>query len=421
VRRRRLGQLGMAAGLLLALAFAWFVLVAARDPSSADAPVDRIGARVDGTLLDSLLADRLQALVGWIASVSTTLVLGGVIFQLFVAGSRALPQARTARSATGHSAGLSVLRKAAIVGILAELASLLLRAAALSSDGFEAMRDADTLRFVMAGRFGDAAFLRIAGLALLAGFLPVLPIGPASRRPGSDGSGRAARARRLNGVNGVNGHAGAGRNGHSAHSSEVLGRRRIYPRRLGGTTPGYRMWLERVVCVVGGLIVLLSYAIVGHPQATQPAALFVPIQCVHIVAASTWFGGVAFLAVELRQQKREGTARDFAEVVRRFSTVAGAMIALLGVSGLLMANSQLDSIDALRETAYGRALLVKMLVLAVPVAVSGYNRQRVVPAIVNRDEPSAWRHLRITLMVETVVIALGVLLATAAMTSGGFK
>jgi putative copper export protein len=176
-----------------------------------------------------------------------------------------------------------------------------------------------------------------------------------------------------------------------------------------------------MICVVGGLVILLSYAIVGHPQATRPAILFVPIQCVHVVAVSTWFGGVAFLAIELRHQKREGTARDFAEVVRRFSTVAGVVIAVAGLTGLAMASSQLESLEALRETAYGRALMVKVSVLAIPVAIGGYNRQRVVPAVVNRDEPSAWRHLRVTLVLETVFIAMGVLLATAAMTSGGFQ
>jgi hypothetical protein len=43
-----------------------------------------------------------------------------------------------------------------------------------------------------------------------------------------------------------------------------------------------------------------------------------------------------------------------------------------------------------------------------------------VPAIAPRDAAVAWRRLRRTLLVEAFMIALGVLLATAAMTSGGF-
>jgi len=44
----------------------------------------------------------------------------------------------------------------------------------------------------------------------------------------------------------------------------------------------------------------------------------------------------------------------------------------------------------------------------------------VVPTIVERDEPAAWDLLRRAVVVEIALIALGVLLMTAAMTSGGF-
>jgi copper transport protein len=178
--------------------------------------------------------------------------------------------------------------------------------------------------------------------------------------------------------------------------------------------------LERLACLVGGLVVLLSYAIVGHLQSSTPNLLLIPAQCVHVTAVSTWFGGVTFLAIALRHQRREGTAKGSAELVARFSTLASITVALAAATGFTMAYTQLETVGGLTSTAYGRALLVKLSILAVPLALGFYNRQRLVPAVVRRDEAQAWRQLRLTLSLEALFIALGVLLATAAMTSGGF-
>jgi putative copper export protein len=71
-------------------------------------------------------------------------------------------------------------------------------------------------------------------------------------------------------------------------------------------------------------------------------------------------------------------------------------------------------------TPYGRALVAKLAFVAVVLVVGGYNRQRVVPAIAERNDAAAWRRLRVTCVTEALVMALGVLLMTAAMTSGGF-
>jgi putative copper export protein len=231
---------------------------------------------------------------------------------------------------------------------------------------------------VLEVRFGDAALVRIAGLAVLAGL--GLPIEARRRQPGP------------------------------------------------GAPTADRLGLERVSCLVGGAVVLASFALVGHPQATS-APLLPIVQCVHVLVVSTWFGGVAFLAIELRRERQQrqrqpqqhrSDPRVSAEIVARFSTLATGLVPIAVATGAILANAELSDLRALVDTGYGRALLVKLSALAVPLAIGGYNRQRLVPAIVRRDEPAAWRHLRRTLVLEVLFIALGVLLATAAMTSGGF-
>jgi copper transport protein len=139
-----------------------------------------------------------------------------------------------------------------------------------------------------------------------------------------------------------------------------------------------------------------------------------------VVAASVWFGGVAMLTLEIHQQRRNGTARASAETVARFSVLAGTCVGLVGLTGTVLASSQVTSPGALASSGYGRALVVKLTLVAVVVAMGAYNHFRLVPAVVGRDEAGAWRRLGRTAAVETVVIAVGVLVATAAMTSGGF-
>src|SRR5690606_8468205 len=121
-----------------------------------------------------------------------------------------------------------------------------------------------------------------------------------------------------------------------------------------------RRTVQRAAYVLAALVVVASFAFVGHPQATEPRDLLVVSQAVHVVAASVWFGGVALLTLELHQQRRAGTARAAAETVARFSVLAGACVGLVGLTGTVLAASQLTSLGALSSTGYGRALGAKL-------------------------------------------------------------
>jgi copper transport protein len=181
-----------------------------------------------------------------------------------------------------------------------------------------------------------------------------------------------------------------------------------------------RRTMERAAHVAAALVAVASFTLVGHPQATEPRGLLMMSQAIHVLAGAVWFGGGVLLAVEIREQRRCGSARCTAETVARFSVVAGAALALVGTSGLVLAGSQLSSVGGLVSTAYGRALSLKLALVAVVVSIGAYNHRHLVPAIVGRDDAAAWRLLGRTAALEGAIIAAGVLLATAAMTSGGF-
>jgi putative copper export protein len=269
----------------------------------------------------------------------------------------------------------STLRGASVVGIVAAAFLVPLRTIALSGGRISAAQDTGLLWFVLNSRFGDSAVLRIAGLSIL---LLALADGPRLWRGGAARAGRAGRESVTD-----------------------------------------RATRRRATFVAGTLVVLIGYALTGHPQATDPWLVHVAAQWVHVTVAAAWFGGVAFLGIELRQQWRKGSARYTGEVVARFSSLAEVTIVVAAVTGVLLANSQIHDPTAVLQSAYGRAFVGKMVALGAVLAVGGYNQQRLVPAIVDRDEQSAWDHLRRSLVVEVTLIALGVLLMTAAMTSGG--
>lgn len=372
------GTAARIAAAVLAVGMVWVILVELREPTTATG-LDALGMQVERTVAATDLAERILSVLAWVVSASSTLVLGGIVFRTFITDA-------TGTAGRHRPTAERLMQRAALVGATVGLLALAVRAAAISGDGLATLTDLELLGFVATSPVGDATLLRSAGL-LLVHLVLVFP--PRTwRRPISV----------------------------ERSSVRLAGELRIDPTAV-----------ERATCLLGGLFVLTSYALVGHPQATEPATLLVAVQLLHVTAAATWFGGVTFLALGLRQHRRGGTAHTSARTIQRFATVAGASVAVAVVTGLVLARSQISTLDGLLNGGYGRALLLKgTLVLAV-LAVGAYNHRRVVPAIARRDRAPAWRRLRRNLdelrrtsTVESVLIAFGILVLTAAMTSGGF-
>ncbi len=254
----------------------------------------------------------------------------------------------------------------AAAGVSAAVTSVALRCMEVTGGGIEAVVDRDVLAHVVTSHFGGAMALRAAGLLLVVASL--------GGRPGG-GLRRAGR------------------------------------------------WLAGVGRLAGAAVLAASYLVIGHAQASDPVAVEVTALGVHIVAASAWFGGVAVLAFDLRPgpPDRVGrTSRLPAPAVARFSRMAEVMVVLVIVSGAVLAEGQNLFARAPWSTGYGQAFIAKLAFVAVVLAIGGYNRQRVVPAVAERDDAAARARLRTTCVLETLVISMGILLMTAAMTSGGF-
>ena len=150
------------------------------------------------------------------------------------------------------------------------------------------------------------------------------------------------------------------------------------------------------------LLLLPWPSIAGHALDRGRSPVEVVVDVLHVAAASVWLGGLVALALALRG------SGDKARIMRRFSNIAFASVAVLGVTGVVRALSELRAFSQLWTTGYGRALLVKTALLAGLVVIGWMNRYRLVP----RAEVAG---LRRNVAAELVLFA-GLVVAVALLT-----
>jgi copper transport protein len=142
---------------------------------------------------------------------------------------------------------------------------------------------------------------------------------------------------------------------------------------LAALAPVYRL-LEPGV-YVAALLLLPGPSIAGHALDPGRSPIQTVDDVIHVAAASVWLGGLLALGLALR---RPG---DHALLMRRFSNIAILSAAVLAVTGVVRALTELHSVSQLWTTGYGRALVAKTVLLATLVGIGWVNRYRLVPRL----------------------------------------
>jgi copper transport protein len=132
--------------------------------------------------------------------------------------------------------------------------------------------------------------------------------------------------------------------------------------------------------------IALEPALSGHPSTQSPVALLFPANVLHVLAMSVWVGGLTSLALILPAATRElegpDRSRLLAAALARFSPIALACVALILLTGIGQAYAYVRDLDNLLDTAYGRAVLIKLALLVGALTPLGaYNRCRSVPQL----------------------------------------
>jgi len=126
---------------------------------------------------------------------------------------------------------------------------------------------------------------------------------------------------------------------------------------------------------VTALLLLPAPTLAGHALDPGRPRIEVAVDLLHVTAASVWLGGLAALALALRG------GDDRSRMLRRFSNLALVSVLVLATTGVIRAFSELDSVNQLWSTGYGRVLLVKSGLLTVLIAIGWLNRYRLVPRL----------------------------------------
>lgn len=138
---------------------------------------------------------------------------------------------------------------------------------------------------------------------------------------------------------------------------------------------------------------------------------------IHMMAVALWVGGLFSLALDVPTAIRvlsEGERRRvLSALIPRFSVVAGLSVAVLALTGIYSAWTQVTVPEAL-DTPYGRVLTIKMGLVGLLLIIAAVNLAWVRPRLSGNSRAAYW--LR-RLVVAEVIVAVAILLSVGFLTS----
>jgi copper transport protein len=130
-------------------------------------------------------------------------------------------------------------------------------------------------------------------------------------------------------------------------------------RMLAMVVVGAATWLSArrgraatAIAGLAGVVAVVASAPAGHGASGRWKALGELLTVVHVGAMAVWLGGLLALALVVKVAD--------AELAKRFSPTAAIAMILVVASGTIQSIRQLDSVDALTDSTYGKWLLLKL-------------------------------------------------------------
>ncbi len=167
-----------------------------------------------------------------------------------------------------------------------------------------------------------------------------------------------------------------------------------------------------------GVLALGAIAASGHASSASPRLPSVLNDWLHLTSGAAWLGGIGLIGLVWSGALRRASPQQRREVARLvllpFGRVALPAFAVVTTTGLISLITQLGSLAALWQTAYGRLLAVKIAVVAVIAVLSAMHAWRLRPELLaagdhggsGRRERRHWRLLRAEPALGVCVIAI---------------
>ena len=198
---------------------------------------------------------------------------------------------------------------------------------------------------------------------------------------------------------------------------------------------GIALWVDRpdrerrsiaeLVASCGALLAAAAVLVVpgaaGHAAQTSPRGLTLLFDWLHMASGSVWLGGLVGLLVLWFTVSARQRVAALSVCVPRFSNVAAVSVLVLGATGVGEAINHMPAVNALWETSYGQAILVKAGLLGAALVIASGNLLRSRPRLIAArrrpevGEPAA-RLLR-GLVSGELMIVVAVVFAAAVLSS----
>ncbi|MEO8456852.1 MAG: DUF4149 domain-containing protein [Chloroflexota bacterium] len=174
------------------------------------------------------------------------------------------------------------------------------------------------------------------------------------------------------------------------------------------------------VGIIGSAAYVLLIAMVSHGDAIPGSFWAVAVDFLHILASAVWIGmlfQLAWFLLWLRQDMPDDDRTALqASHLQRFGVIAATSVIVLLVTGIANAAAEIPDWSSLIDTAYGRALIVKLAILGVLLLAAAVNAFYLRPRIVEEaDEGRPADDLRHRMNIAVrIELALGVAVLCAA-------
>ena len=119
------------------------------------------------------------------------------------------------------------------------------------------------------------------------------------------------------------------------------------------------------------VLTLFSFSASGHPNALDPAALWITLDLAHLAAIAAWIGGLFIVTLSGREFL---AASDGARLAQRFSLASSIAVPVIIVTGVVQTLKLAGGLDDVTATDWGRLLLVKVTIVAAAAALAGVSR-----------------------------------------------
>jgi copper transport protein len=134
---------------------------------------------------------------------------------------------------------------------------------------------------------------------------------------------------------------------------------------------------------------LLIPGTVGHAGQTSPRGLSMTFDWLHLMSGSVWLGGLVGLLVLWFTVPKRLRVSSLTVVVPRFSNLALIAVLVLLATGTAATIVHMPAVNALWDTGYGVAILVKIGILTAAIVLAAGNLLRTRPRLIAAGERPA--------------------------------